>query len=71
MAIVNGVLIDGRACKGDIIIPDGVREIGDGAFSVAQITSVVIPDSVEKIGMYAFFLNTKLRSVKLGKGVNR
>ena len=38
-----------------VIIPDGITEIGDWAFSYCTgLMSVIIPDSVTKIGNGAF-----------------
>jgi hypothetical protein len=38
-----------------VMIPEGVRSIGDSAFSSCSLlTTVAIPNSVESIGMYAF-----------------
>ena len=57
----NGLLLtkDGsvliRGVNGDVVIPPGVREIGDGAFlDCAGLTSVAIPDGVTRIGDGAF-----------------
>ena len=44
-----------RGVNGDVVIPPGVREIGDGAFlDCAGLTSVAIPDGVTRIGDGAF-----------------
>ena len=70
LVIVNNVLIDGRKCVGDIIIPDGVEKITAFAFSDCNaITSVVIPDSVTEIWADAFDNCTALETVKIGKGI--
>lgn len=50
---VNGILIDGTFCEGDIIIPDEVTGISSFAFVNSGITSAVIPESVTSIGGYA------------------
>jgi len=57
--VVNGIVIDGQHCQGDVTIPDGVASIGDGAFfgSNGRIRSVTIPDSVTSIGHRAFCVN--------------
>ncbi len=75
--IINGILIDGKNCSGDIIIPDGVKSIGDYAFSnrnglltnCANLTSVTIPDSVTSIGDYAFEFCNSLTKVILPDGI--
>ena len=53
--IQNGVLIKYVGNGGDVIIPNGVRGIGDKAFYLCEsLTSVTIPESVESIGWCAF-----------------
>ena len=37
-----------------LVIPDGVKRIGDWAFFFSSLTSITIPDSVISIGEYAF-----------------
>lgn len=58
---LNGVLIDGSACKGEITIPDYVHEIAPEAFynltvggNECSITKVTIPETVKEIGERAF-----------------
>ena len=72
--VVNGILINGSACTGAVTIPDGVRAIGDDAFSEfnaenPKLTSVVIPDSVTEIGKSAFGYCPNLESVELPAGL--
>ncbi|MBO4877684.1 MAG: leucine-rich repeat protein [Ruminococcus sp.] len=53
--VVNGVLVDAATCKGDAVIPDTVKYIGDMAFSeCSDMTSVTIPESVTEIRDLAF-----------------
>lgn len=57
LVIINNILVDGRKCEGDVIIPDGVTSIDNSAFyECTSITSITIPDSVTSIGDYAFKL---------------
>ena len=59
--IVNGILIDGTTCSGEVTIPDGVTNIGNYAFqNCTSLTSVTIPKSVTSIGNYAFYGCEKL-----------
>lgn len=79
--IQDGVLIEYSGTAKDVVIPDGVTEIGKEAFTKMRyneyiypgesmyrgdpITSVYIPDSVEKIGANAFDTCTELVKVRL------
>ena len=53
--IEDGVLKKIFNNESEVIIPDGVREIGEYAACLCkEIKTVIIPDSVRKIGEYAF-----------------
>lgn len=55
---------------GAYAIPDGVEDIGDGAFSGCEgLTGVAIPASVARIGGNAFSSCTGLRGVEIPDGV--
>lgn len=72
LVIINGILIDGTECSGDIIIPDGVTSIMCNAFSNnSNITSIIIPDSVTDLGESVFSECTSLKYAKLGNGITK
>ena len=47
----------------NIIIPNSVTSIGDGAFNSTSLTGVTIPDNVTSIGDGAFFNCTNLKEI--------
>ena len=49
----------------EIVLPDGLKKIGEGAFSNCRIESIVIPDSVESIGDYAFRGCSELKEISM------
>lgn len=59
--IIGDVLYKGLECEGNIIIPEGVKKIGDFAFyQNAKVTGATIPDSVIELGTNAFEYNIDL-----------
>ena len=65
----NGILIDGSAASGNVVIPDTVIRI-DNAFNKNEsITSVIIPDTVTSIGVEAFRNCTGLTSIDIPDSV--
>ncbi len=70
MIIINGILLDGTDCKGEITIPDSVNVIEECAFYRCEdITSVTIPDSVTSIKDYAFMECKNLTSITIPDSV--
>ena len=62
--IVDGVLFDESgeiliafpaAKTGSYTVPEGVKEIGFGAFMYTALSQIVFPSTLEKIGNYAFY----------------
>ena len=73
---VSGLLLtkDGKTLlygvNGDVVVPDGVTSIGEGAFSgCSGLTSVTIPNSVTSIGSSAFSGCSGLTSVTIPNNV--
>lgn len=79
LAVIDGVLVgktDSRliCCpmtkKGEYVIPEGIKEIGDNAFyNCSGLTSIIIPDSVANIGNNAFFGCSSLTSIMIPNSV--
>ncbi len=51
--------------RGDYVIPDGVRKIGQQAFSLSELSSITIPEGVEAIGEMAFYQNDFIERMEL------
>ena len=67
--IQNSVVISGKGCTGEVVIPDGVTCIADRAFGGCdKVTAVTLPDSLKGIGDSAF-AGTGLTEVTLPDGV--
>ena len=57
---------------GDVVVPDGVTEIGSQAFGhCSSLTSITMPDSVTSIDEYAFVDCIGLTSVFLSQGLTK
>ncbi len=67
--IVNGVLESYYGLNENVIIPKGVKEIGECAFEDCKtMTSITIPDSVKAIHENAFY-RTNLKKIHIPKSV--
>ena len=82
----NGVLKRYHGNNTEVVIPDGVREIGDSAFAdlkgiermlmecedydAPAMETLIIPDNVEKIGSYAFAYCLNLKKVEMTDSVS-
>ena len=69
---INGVPYEIFRLNGirNVILPEGMTAIGDGAFKeCTTLESVVIPDTVKTIGNEAFYQCTALKSIRLPEGV--
>ncbi|MCM1173861.1 MAG: leucine-rich repeat domain-containing protein [Blautia sp.] len=72
LIVGDGILLDYRGNDSVVVIPDGVKTIGAGAFEAETgITKVVIPDSVETIGEGAFAGCGSLTEMEGGGSVRR
>ncbi len=65
--------IDSYAFEGidnftEVIIPEGVTEIGEYAFAETKIKKITLPESLTKIGDYAFYMST-LEEIVIPSGV--
>ena len=70
--IDDGVLIKYNGDGGVVVIPDGVKSIGESAFrDRISLTEVVIPDSVTQISRGVFWGCAALTRVVIGNSVKR
>lgn len=66
LVIINGAVVDGRSCKGEVTIPSSVKYLADGAFEKNKdVTSVVVPASIKEINASTFWYCDNLTSVEL------
>ena len=72
LVIVNGILIDGTAASGNVVIPNSVTRIEGWAFyKCTSLTSITIPNSVTSIGGRAFYDCESLTSITIPNSVTR
>lgn len=70
--IENGVLVKYNGPGGNVVLPEGVTEIGGFAFrGCTSLTSLTIPASVTQIDGHAFHGCTDLTSVEIAPGNQR
>ena len=68
--IKNGVLNEYKGKDSEVVIPEGVTEIGDWAFERCRsLSSITIPESVTEIGRDAFYYCSNLKSITIPEGV--
>ena len=68
--IKNDVLKKYVGYKEEIVIPNGIEEIGDFAFAFCHsLQSITIPGNVKKMGGFAFYNCDSLQSVIISNGV--
>lgn len=63
------ILVSYKGSETALILPNGITEINDSAFSDLDIVSIKIPEGVTKIGARAFWRCTSLTSVAIPDSV--
>lgn len=70
LIIINNVLIDGYSAEGNVIVPEGVKCIAEGAFDGCEkITGVQLPDGLETIESSAFSKCSGLAAISIPETV--
>ena len=69
LIIINNQVFDGKMCKGDLVIPEGVTAICEYAFKDSKITSVKLPESLKTIGYAAFNSCKNLEEFTIPDGI--
>lgn len=67
--IQSGILIEYHGEEPNVTVPDGVREIGEGAFWGCDIESVRLPQGVRSIRSEAFMNCRSLKTIDLPESV--
>ena len=71
LVIINDIVVDGRSCTGNVVIPEGIKRISMAAFyGCEDMKSVKLPDSIESIGEYAFSYCRGLSEIVIPKEIN-
>ena len=68
---VNGILINGESCKGNVTVPGNITSITENAFyDNKELKKITIPDGVTSIGGMTFSDCTELTDVRLSANLN-
>ncbi len=67
--ITDGVVGNGAACAGEIILSSQAHKIGTYSFSYSQVTSIILPNSVTEITYNAFSSMTQLKTINIPSSV--
>jgi len=72
IVVFNGILVDIKNCKGDVVIPNNVKIISDAVLANNDnITSIILPNSVIQIGSSAFSSCDNLKYVVIPDSVKK
>lgn len=72
LVIENGIVKDGKACEGEIIVPDGCVEIANQAFyQNKKLTGLYLPDGLKVIGKYTVNGCQNLAYVRVPESVEK
>lgn len=71
LVTVNNILIDGTSYEGEeLIIPDNVETIGEGAFAdCTSLEKITLPNSITTLGHGTFSNCTNLKEINLPKNL--
>lgn len=64
VVVVNGILADGKACSGDVVVPNSVKIISQYAFrGCKNLNNVTLPNSITQIETTPFYGCNKLQNI--------
>lgn len=69
--VIGNQAFDGCKALASIVLPEGVTEIGNGAFLNSGVTSIRLPNSLKYIRQKAFAGCSELKSITIPEGVEQ
>ena len=69
LVIVNNIVVNMDACRGKVVIPEGVTSIGYDNYLNSKITELTIPGTVKKIDEQQFACFTSLKKLTIDAGL--
>ena len=66
VVICDHIVLDGKKCKGNVTVPEGITQIGNGAFyNSVYLSGIKLPDTLRHIGYCSFMGCSNLKEITL------